>query len=236
MNGWLRASLVLTLVAAITVGGYARVSADDVEERIAEFWRRIDARQATDYVTTAELGEWALNVIARDPRARLTVADFRVATAAMQAAIDRAGPGVAVTPAPTPTPAPSALIVQVGEFVTYADGWRVAVLRTEPQAPTQYSTLTPGFEYIALVVRYENGTTSQMHFNPHDWKVQDSTGVRRGPAFVVGSGRTDYLSFGDIAPGGFVQGSIIYEVPLGDVGLSVLYENFRYKLATWRLY
>ena len=62
-----------------------------VEQRIADFWSRIGALQPSDYVSAADLGQWALNVIDRNPRAQLTVADFRVSTAGMQAAMDRAG-------------------------------------------------------------------------------------------------------------------------------------------------
>ena len=63
----------------------------NIEQQIAAFWARIGALQATDYVSAADLGQWALNVIARDARARLSVADFRGSTAAMQGAMDRAG-------------------------------------------------------------------------------------------------------------------------------------------------
>ena len=77
-----------------------------VEQRIAEFWKRVDALLPADHLSAADLGQWALNVIERDPSARLTVADFRASTGPMQAGIDRAGPApVAVVPRPTPRPA-----------------------------------------------------------------------------------------------------------------------------------
>ena len=63
----------------------------NVEQRIADFWKRIDALQPSDYVSAADLGQWALNVIERNPRAQLAVADFRASTAIMQGAMDRAG-------------------------------------------------------------------------------------------------------------------------------------------------
>jgi hypothetical protein len=62
-----------------------------VEQRIAAFWTRIGALQPTDYVSAADIGQWALNVIDRNPSARLTVAAFQASTAGMQAAMDRAG-------------------------------------------------------------------------------------------------------------------------------------------------
>lgn len=82
------------LAVAGVAGAASRASADDVEQRIAEFWRRIDALRPNDYVSAGDLGQWALNVTERDPGAAITVADFRASTTAMQAAFDRAGAGV----------------------------------------------------------------------------------------------------------------------------------------------
>jgi hypothetical protein len=69
--------------------------ATGVEQRIADFWSRIGARQPSDYVSAAEIGQWAQNVIDRNPLARMTVANFRASTALMQGAMDRAGLSVA---------------------------------------------------------------------------------------------------------------------------------------------
>ncbi|HUG06800.1 MAG TPA: Gmad2 immunoglobulin-like domain-containing protein [Candidatus Limnocylindria bacterium] len=83
------------LIVALTVFVHAdRVSVADegnVEQRIAQFWQRVNAMSPGDYIGSADLGQWALNLIERDSRARLTVADFRASTAGMQAALDRAG-------------------------------------------------------------------------------------------------------------------------------------------------
>ena len=71
-------------------GPSAKATSADVEARIAEFWRRIDAMQPGDYVTAGTLGEWALNVIERDPSAAIRVDEFRAATAGMQGGLDTA--------------------------------------------------------------------------------------------------------------------------------------------------
>jgi len=62
----------------------------DVEQRIAQFWQRADALGPADALSASDLGQWALNVIDRDPSKRIFVSDFRSATADMQAAFDRA--------------------------------------------------------------------------------------------------------------------------------------------------
>jgi hypothetical protein len=89
--------------------GHVVVGGGDVEQRIADFWKRVDALQPGDYLSSADIGQWAVNVIDRDATTRITVADFRAATSRMQTAMDRAGR--ATTPASRPflTPAPAQL-------------------------------------------------------------------------------------------------------------------------------
>ena len=91
-------------------------SAPAIEARIAEFWKRLDAMQSGDHLASADLGQWALNVTMRDPNARITVADFRTSTAAMQGAIERAGRMPSVAPAPSPSPTPTAPPASPGAF------------------------------------------------------------------------------------------------------------------------
>ena len=71
----------------------------DVETRIALFWQRVNGLGACDLMTATDLGQWALNVIDRDPSRRLSVGDFRASSAAMQSALDTAN-----GPCPRPLP------------------------------------------------------------------------------------------------------------------------------------
>jgi hypothetical protein len=61
----------------------------DVEARIAAFWQRVNALGPCDALTATDLGQWALNVIDRDPSRRIFVEDFRTTTAGMQTGLDR---------------------------------------------------------------------------------------------------------------------------------------------------
>ncbi len=118
----------------------------NVEQRIADFWTRIDALQPGNCVSAADLGQWALNVIGRNPRARTTVADFRLSTAGMQGGLDRGGLALA---APTGTPAPSTNVeqriadfwkridaLQPSDYVSAADlgQWALNVIDRNPRA------------------------------------------------------------------------------------------------------
>ena len=86
----------------------------DVEDRIARFWQRVNALGASDSLAATDVGQWALNVIDRDPSRRIRVDDFRASTAGMQGAFDAARaagasckPTAVATPAPAPTPSPT---------------------------------------------------------------------------------------------------------------------------------
>ncbi|MGH2378794.1 MAG: hypothetical protein ACRDGT_09995, partial [Candidatus Limnocylindria bacterium] len=66
------AVVVLLLVLSIGAGLQPVALAEgDVERRIAEFWKRVDAMQPGDSLSSTDLGQWALNVIERDTTARI---------------------------------------------------------------------------------------------------------------------------------------------------------------------
>ena len=134
-----------TTTTPLPVAPVAPAPTVSVEQRIADFWKRIDALAPTDNVSAGDLGGWALNVIERNPRARLTAADFRASTADMQAGLDRAGLG----PVPAVPPTPVANIeqkiadfwtrigaLQPGDFVSAADlgQWALNVIGRIPRA------------------------------------------------------------------------------------------------------
>jgi len=66
--------------------------------------------------------------------------------------------------------------------------------------------------------------------------MQDSNGVQQNEAFsALTEGK---LNSGSLAAGGKVSGKLAYEVPKGDKGLKLLYQNFSFfdnKAITFRL-
>jgi hypothetical protein len=132
--------------ACLTLATAAPAPSANVEQRIANFWARIDALQPGDCVSAADLGQWALNVIGRDPRARTTVADFRASTATMQRGMDQAGLSP-TGPAAAPTPAANVEqriagfwtridTLRPGDYVSAADlgQWALNVIDRNPRA------------------------------------------------------------------------------------------------------
>lgn len=126
----------------------ANADAGNVEQRIADFWNRINGLQPTDFVSAADLGGWAQNVIERNPRVRTSVSDFRASTGAMQASMDRAGLGAApTTPAVPPTGNVEQRIadfwarvdtLRPTDFLSAADlgGWALNVIERNPRVRT----------------------------------------------------------------------------------------------------
>ncbi len=146
---WIARALAILVFATSLTGLTGSVSSADggVEQRIADFWKRVDALQPTDFLSAADLGGWALNVIERNPRARTTIADFRTSTGAMQAGMDRAG----LAPESATPAAPVAGVeqriadywkrvdaLQPSDFLSAADlgQWALNVIDRNPRART----------------------------------------------------------------------------------------------------
>jgi hypothetical protein len=143
---------------------------------------------------------------------------------------------VTTTPRPATATPEATFRAKIGAAATYSDGWKVSVLTWGEQPASRLTTPKPGARFVFVTVRYDNGTAKESSFNPYDWKLQDAAGVRRQSAFFVGD-RGDALSSGSVAPGGFVSGSIVFEAPVGDVRLEMVYDiPFQYRVATWELY
>jgi len=138
------------------------------------------------------------------------------------------------TAAPTATAEPT-IRKKVGTAVQYDDGWKMTVMKFEEQAASRFSTPAPGNRYVKLTVRYDNGTPKEASYNVYDWKMQDSTGVRRSQTFAL-IDDSSALGSGKLAPGGFVTGSIIFELPVVERTAIAIYENYGYRQATWELF
>ncbi len=161
-----RFGLIALVIVATLFGALARPAvADDVEARIAAFWAKVNAMQPTDYLLASDIGGWALNVVERQPRTRMTVADFRDATGAMQAAMDRAGLApIGAVPSPTPVPAALAVTSATSSFNVF--GWYEVV----GEVRNTGSTLA---RYVQVVATFYDASgavidTSSSYTNPSD--------------------------------------------------------------------
>lgn len=85
----------------------------------------------------------------------------------------------------------------------------------------QYQTAKAGKEYIVVNVTIRNGGTSEISYNPFDFKVQNSNGAQEDQSFAV---LDDPLRSGTLIGGGNVTGSIPFEVTQGDSNIKLIFQ------------
>jgi hypothetical protein len=71
-----------------------------------------------------------------------------------------------------------------------------------------------GNTYLCTLLTLQNSSTEQVSFNTlFDWKMQDPTGTTRSASV---SGAENFLSAGEVAPGGTATGDVCFESPQGN--------------------
>jgi uncharacterized protein DUF4352 len=156
------------------------------------------------------------------------------------AASASATPAPTASPVPTPTPRPTATPDatiaprKVGESIPYTNGWTVTVTKWQEQPPARFSTPAPGLRFVVVTVRLDNASAVNVQASQTYFKLQDSSGIRRSGEFFID--RNDLLATSNVAPGGFISGTIVFAAPVGDTKLTVIYEQPGYAQATWQLY
>ena len=129
------------------------------------------------------------------------------ATDAAQAAGDDADRGDAAD-----TDAVSTQDLGVGSSVTFEDGVTLTLDSVEPGL-TNYD----GSPVIGIHVTYVNNGDAEFDYNSYNWKGRDAQGAATDPVYY--SEAVDELSYGTLAAGGTVSGSVYFE---GD-SVSALY-------------
>lgn len=100
----------------------------------------------------------------------------------------------------------------VGTPVTFEDGVTITVDSVSPGL-TNYD----GSTVIGIHVTYTNNGEGEYDYNSYSWKGRDAQGAATDPVYY--SEASDDLSYGTLAPGGTVAGSVYFE---GD-SVSALY-------------
>ncbi|MCL2437785.1 MAG: DUF4352 domain-containing protein [Coriobacteriia bacterium] len=135
---------------------------------------------------------------------------------------DDSGPTVVETPPETTEveeiieEEPDFTNLPVGTVVDL-DGLQVAV--TEVKAGPESWGGNPTTE---VVVTFTNESDTTSSFNPWDWQVENTSGVRSNDALTD----ADSLNSGDLAPGGSVTGSMFFEVSLDEAASVVFTPDF----------
>ncbi len=86
----------------------------------------------------------------------------------------------------------------------------------------EYMKPQEGKEWIVVPVVIENKGSQAVAFSSSDFKIQDSKGGRTYPTFIMDL--QNEMKFGEIAPGGKIEGNIPFEVTAGEVPLKLVFK------------
>jgi len=115
--------------------------------------------------------------------------------------------------------------VGVGETAELRDRTLVVdeVERNYPP-PRRASKLKADEEFLRVFVTLTNTSNESFKFNLGRFEVQDSNGVQRTPESIQDLPYP--LRVGSLAPDRTLKGNMVFPVPQGDSGLSLVYEPF----------
>jgi hypothetical protein len=129
-------------------------------------------------------------------------------------------------PALKNNPEPNNINAVVGENAELRDRTLLVNEAERDYSPPSRSARRPNpeNEFLCAYVTLKNTGEQSFDYNPTKFWIQDSNGVQhRGQAL---SELPYPIKPGTLAPGGTLEGNLIFEVPRGDGGLSMVYEPF----------
>ncbi len=112
---------------------------------------------------------------------------------------------------------------KVGDTIEI-DGRRITVKNVKRNYSTgnRFSTPKAGNEFIKVYIKIANSSENETSINSWDFKIQDSKGLIKSDSPATYSS-DDHLEYSKLAPGGTVEGAVIFEVPKNDSGLKLIY-------------
>ncbi len=113
-------------------------------------------------------------------------------------------------------------IVNVGEENTL-DGAAITLVKATRSTGKDYSKPKEGNEFIVVEVTIKNSGTSTLSYNPFSFKMRNSKGQMTGMTISMLDQDTA-LDSGELAAGGSVSGTIVFEQPKGDSSLVLIYQ------------
>jgi Domain of unknown function (DUF4352) len=134
-------------------------------------------------------------------------------------------------PTPKKKASSQSIEVAVGERAELAD--RTLIVHEVDRnytPPTRVSGLQPDEEPLRVYITMANTSNQSFDYNPNNFKVQDSSGVQKTPQSPTQLPAR--IEHGSLAPGGTLEGNMVFYVPQGDTGLSLVYEPFERGLGT----
>lgn len=111
----------------------------------------------------------------------------------------------------------------IGEAAKYK-GVEMTATKVEKSSGSDYDKPKEGKEFVIVAVKIKNGAKDKLDYNPMYFKMQNSKGQIEDGTFSTVNQDTA-LKSGELAPGGEVEGTVIFEEPIGDKGVLLQYQD-----------
>jgi Domain of unknown function (DUF4352) len=112
-------------------------------------------------------------------------------------------------------------VYKVGDVVQMNDK-ELTVLNVEKSHGNEYSSLKSGDEYVIVSVKITNNSKEKISYNPYDFEMSNSKGQILQQSFSSIHEETA-LHYGELVPGGTVEGTVVFEQPQNDKKLQLQY-------------
>ncbi len=134
------------------------------------------------------------------------------------------GSGSSNSATPQSTKAPKDEIYSVGQAAN-VDDCEMTLTTVEKSAGGEYDKpQKDGCEFVIVTVTIKNNGKDNLSYNPFYFKMQNSQGQITDMTFTT-IDQSTALNSGDLAPGGSVSGTVVFEEPKDDTGLILQYQD-----------
>lgn len=100
---------------------------------------------------------------------------------------------------------------------------QITVKEVTKSAGNEYDKPKDGMEYVIVLIEIVNKGDDDESYNPLYFKVKNSQGQKEGMTLSAVNNDTA-LKAGELSTGGTVSGTIVFEEPINDSKLSLIYQ------------
>lgn len=112
-------------------------------------------------------------------------------------------------------------VYKIGDVAQMNDK-QLTVLNVERSKGNEYFSLKSGDEYVIVSVKITNNSKEKISYNPYDFEMSNSKGQILQQSYSSIHEETA-LHYGELMPGGSVEGTVVFEQPQDDKKLQLQY-------------
>ena len=105
------------------------------------------------------------------------------------------------------------------------DDTLVQVISVEKSSGKSFDEPKEGYEYIIVTVAIKNNGDDKVTYSKYDFEMQNSKGQVNNPALTIVDTDTS-LNSGELIKNGYVSGTIVFEEPIDDAELKLIYTPY----------